>query len=132
MLPICIESFNYVSNIPFEYNEINDELGLCQLREQLLIAYDMRVSPNEINFIYKNKNFRLSLVNGKLLMQPGSQMYLNDVDDLYFDTRNNCVYACYKKKNKYYERIICKEEGLYINDFSNCDVLTDEHNSSEE
>ena len=132
MLPICIEAFMFASKIPFDYNEINDEIALQQLREQLLISYDMDISSDRLDFIYKNKNFSLSLVNKKLLLQPGTQMYLNDVDDLYFDTRDGCIYVCYKKGNKQFERVLCKQERFYIDDFSDCDVLTDESDSFEE
>ena len=132
MLPICIEAFMFTSKIPLDYNEINDEIALQQLREQLLISYDMDISSDRLDFIYKNKNFSLSLVNKKLLLQPGTQMYLNDVDDLYFDTRDGCIYVCYKKGNKQFERVLCKQERFYIDDFSDCDVLTDESDSFEE
>lgn len=132
MLPICIESFKYVSNIPFNYNEISDEIALAQLREQLLIAYDMNQSSNELNFVYKNKNYKLSLVNNKLILQPGTQIYLNDIDDLHFENRGNIIYVTYTRKYKEFERAICKKEGLYINDFSDCHVLLDEHSGFEE
>ena len=132
MLPICIEAFIFGSKIPFDYNEINDEIAMYQLREQLLISYDMNINSDELNFKYKNKNFKLSLVNRKLLLQPGSQMYLNDIDDLYFDVRNGCIYVCYERNNKQYERVISKQEGLYIDNFSACDVLADEFDCSEE
>lgn len=132
LLPICIQAFIYTSNISFDYNEVNDELALFQLREQLLIAYDMKVNTDEMNFVYKNKDYKLSLVNDKLILQPGTQIYLNDVDDLFFENRNGYIYVCYTRKKKQYERIICKQEGIYIDDFSSCDVLTTEFNSDEE
>lgn len=132
MLPICIQAFIYTSNIEFDYNQISDELALAQLREQLLIAYDMTINANEINFIYKNKDFKLSLVNRKLILQPGTQIYLNDLDNLYFDLRGEKVFVCYEKDNKKYERVICKQEGLYIDNFSNCNVFDDVDYSDEE
>ena len=132
MLPICIEAFTFTSNIKFNYSEINDEIALAQLREQMLIAYDMYVTSDQINFIYKNKDFKLSLVNGKLILQPGTQIYLADIDDLRFETRNGCVYVIYERNNKTYERVICQEERLYIDDFSACDVLDDGTDCGEE
>lgn len=132
MLPICIEAFIYTGNIKFDYNEINDEIALCQLREQLLISYDLEADTSELNFIYKNKNCKLSMVNNKLIMQPGTQIYLNEIDDLFFDTKNGCIYVNYIRDDKEYERIICKQEGLYIDDFSDCDVFTIECDSSQE
>lgn len=132
MLPVCIEAFMFGSRIPFDYDEINDEIALEQLREQLLISYDMNISSDQLNFVYKNKNFTLSLVNGKLLLQPGTQMYLNDVENLYFDSRDGCIYVCYERGNKQFERVLCKQERFYIDDFSDCDVLVDEPDSFEE
>lgn len=132
LLPICIQAFIYTSSIPFDYDEINDEIALSQLREQLLIAYDMDISGNRLDFVYKNKDFKLSFVNGSLYLQPGSQMYLHDINNLNFDVRNGCVYICYERKNKNYEKVICKQEGLYIDNFSACDVLNDECDISEE
>ena len=129
MLPICLEAFVFTSNIPFDYTEINDELAMSQLREQMLIAYDVSVSSEEINFVYKNKNFRLSLVNNKLLLQPGTQIYLDNIDYLYFEEKNGCIYTVYGRDNKEYERIIGKQEWLYIDDFSDCDVLDNECDS---
>lgn len=132
MLPICIEAFTFTSNIKFNYNEINDELALAQLREQMLIAYDMYVSSDQIDFTYKNKGFKLSLVNNKLILQPGAQIYLADIDDLRFETRNGCVYVIYERNDKTYERVICQQERLYIDDFSACDVLDDGTDCGEE
>lgn len=132
MLPICVDAFKFTSDISFTYDEINDELAMSQLREQMLIGYDMHINENEVSFIYKNKQFKLSLVNNKLILQPGTQIYLADVDNLRFDIRNGCVYVIYERNNKEYERIIAKQERIYIDDFSACDVLDDGNNCSEE
>ena len=132
MLPICISAFRYTSDITFEYNEISDELAIYQLRQQLLIAYDMQCNKDELSFIYKNKQYRLSLVNNKLILQPGTQIYLNDIDYLYFDYRGETIYVVYERDNKKYERAICKKEGIYIDDFSNCDVFIDDDSGDEE
>lgn len=132
MLPICINAFIYTTNIKFDYNEINDEIALEQLREQLLIAYNMEVCSDKLNFRYKNKDFKLSLVNEKMILQPGTQIYLNNIDYLQFDIRNNCIYVSYSRQGKNYERVIGKAEGLYIDDFCNCNVFDDEHSDGQE
>jgi len=131
MLPICCLSFRFASNIPFSYKEINDELALFQLRETMLIAYDLQYSFDQLDFIYANKEFRLSQVNNRLILQPGTQIFLDDIDEVYFEKRNGCIYVHYQRDNKQYERILCKE-GIYIDRFSDCDVLTDEPDSTQE
>lgn len=132
MLPVCVKAFEYASNIKFDYNEINDEIALMQLRETLLITYDMQYSEKLLAFRYKNKDFTLKLVNNKLLLQPGTQIYLNDIDDLSFINKNNCIYVIYERDNKEYERVLCNAKGLYLDDFSDCDVLDCDDNSGEE
>lgn len=132
IVPLSSLSFNYISNIKFEYNEINDEIALSQLREYLLISYDIRNYNNHLNFIYKNKDFSLNLVNNKLLMQPGTQIILNDIDDLYFENRGNYIYVVYIRKTKTYERIIGMANGIYLDEFSDCFIDNDELDSFEE
>ena len=132
MLPICISAYNYTSSLKFDYNEINDEIALMQLRELMLITYDLDITDRQLSFRYKNKTFTLSLVNNKLILQPGTQIYLNDIDDLYFDTKNNCIYVIYERNNNIYERVLCCQQGLYLDDFSDCPIVTDESDTSEE
>ena len=132
MLPIMTNSFIYTSNITFDYNEINDELALMQLRELLLLAYDVNITSTSVDFIYKNKNFSLSLVNNKLILQPGTQIFLNDIDNLYFMKKDGCIYIDYERNDKTYESIIASEKGIYLDDFSNCDDLDDDVDSCQE
>ena len=120
MLPLSITSLKFVSNISFDYDQINDEISICQLRELLLIAYDMQVHDDTLIFRYQNKIFRLSKINEYLLLQPGSQIYLNNVDSLYFKEMNNCIYVVYEKNNKTYEKIITSTKGIYLDEFSDC------------
>lgn len=132
MLPVCIETFVYVTNYECDYDIVNDEIALSQLREQMLFTYDMYVSSDELNFIYKGKQYQLSYVNGKMILQPGTQIYINNIDNLTFEEKDGCIYVIYERNNKQYERIISKKTGLYIDDFSYCDVIDDESNCDEE
>ena len=132
ILPLSSLAFNYVSKIDFNYNEINDELALCQLREYLLISYDIKVNHYSLEFIYKNKDFSLNLVNNKLLMQPGTQIILNDIDDVYFERKGEYIYVVYTKNNETYERIIASTKGIYLDEFSDCFIDNDVSDSDQE
>lgn len=122
LLPLSALSFRYVADISFNYDEVNNEIAICQLRELLLIAYDIEISDSQLNFRYKNADYHLCLVNRKMLLQPGTQIYLNDIDDLHFFSKNDCIYISYEKDNKRYERVIASQTGIYLDDFSTCDV----------
>ena len=132
LLPIAMMAFRFTSHIPFSYSEISDELALMQLRESMLISYDLHFSSDELSFMLHNKEFALSKVNDKLIMSPGTQIFLADIDDLYFETRNGVIYVCYRRNEKEYERVIASAEGFYLDDFSDCHVRDDVADCGEE
>ncbi len=132
LLPIAMTAFRYTADIPFLYYEISDEVTLAQLREILLIAYDMRAGYSALSFRYQNREFSLSLVNGKLILQPGTQIYLADLDELHFEERNGVIYVCYERDGKENERVIASARGFYLDDFSDCDVHDDIADRDEE
>ena len=132
LLPIAMCGFSFVSSMPFSYTEVFDELSLHQLRESMLISYDLSFDQNALYFSLHNKDFILSKVNDKLILHPGTQIFLADVDDLHFEKRNGVVYVCYERKGKNYERVIVSARGFYLDDFSDCDVRDDGTDCSEE
>lgn len=132
MLPICLLSYQYVSNISFEYDTLNDEIGLLELRQILLISYDLKNEGDSLRFLYKNKEFELSFINNKLILKPGTQIFLSNIKDGCFKYEDGCLYVVYEKEKKVYERVISSEKGIYLDDFSNCDVLDDDIDNSQE
>lgn len=132
LLPILLMAFRYTSGLPFSYAEVYDELAMMQLRESLLISYDLVFTENELSFILHNRDFHLSLVGDMLIMQPGTQIFLSDVDDLHFAKRNGVIYVCYRRNKTEYERALTCAEGFYLNRFSDCDVRDDEPDRSED
>lgn len=132
MVNICFLAYDYVADIKFDYNIINDEIAISQLRRIMLISYDVNYSTSALRFRYKNKDFSLSMVNSKLLLQPGTQIFLNEIDDLYFENRNGAFVLIYSRKGKEYEKVLCPSRGIYIDDFSYCDVFSDGDNTGED
>lgn len=120
LLPICERAFAFIANMDFNYDEVFDELSLSQLRETMLIVYDLEVGYDELDFRYKKRDFRLSLVNGKLTLQPGSEFFLNDLDEMHFEVDGGCIYVSYERDGKSYRRVIARQEGIHLDDFSDC------------
>ena len=119
LLPLAVTVFRFTAALDFDYDTVNSEMALMDLRRVLLLAYDLEVTDHELDFIYHNDDYSLKVVNGKLLLQPGSQIYLNDIDEVNFYRKNGCIYLSYKEKNgKEIERNIAKEKGIHLDDFS--------------
>ena len=132
MLDLALMSFVFVGDIEFDYDAINDDIAINQLRRILLISYDVNASADGMRFIYHNKEFHLNFVNNRLILQPGTQIFLNHIDEGTITTLNNCYVVKYMRKGKEYEKVLCSESGIYIDDFSDCDVLYDERGDGED
>ena len=122
VMPIAVTSVELLCKIEERYDLVNDELCLYRLRRMLLIAYDTYTDGSTMNFIYKDSERQLSLINGRLLMTPGYQMFLDDIDSLYFMENE----GCYEKDKKEYKAVLCEAEGIRIADFCDNSDVDDE------
>lgn len=129
ILPIAVDVISYASNLKYEYDLVNDEISLFQLRRILLIAYDVNNNGYSLDFIYHNDDYSLSLINNRLVLQPGYQMFLDNVDYLEFIEEGNAIYIEYEKNNKEYKTPIIKRNGIYLDDFLDTDDEFSDDNS---
>lgn len=132
ILPIVVFVMMQSTNFYFDYSIVNDEMALLQLRRIMLLSYDVNNYGDSLSFLYKNKDYELELINNRLILSPGYQMFLDEVDDLYFDEDGNVLNIYYEKKGKRFIAPIYKTNGIYIDEFSDClnehdcDTLGDE------
>lgn len=105
------------SKLKFDHEDVSNEIALLQLRRILNIAYDIENSYDSLKFIYHNKTYELSLINKRLVLSPGYQMFLNDVDNLYFLEEGNVIYLVYEKKGKESKTALTYANGIYLADF---------------
>ena len=132
VIPVAVSGVELVSRVNERYDLINDELCLYRLRRILLIAYDVETDDNVMSFIYKDSQRQLSMINGRLVMTPGYQMFLDDIDSLYFRENEGCIELVYEKDNKEYRAVLCEAEGIRIADFCDNTDVDDELYSDNE
>lgn len=82
---------------------LQDEIAIIQLRRYLAIAYDLEVNDNQIAFTRADEDMRLHVVNRNLIIQPGTYIFLDDIDHVYFYTRVNTVMMEYQRGDQEYE-----------------------------
>ena len=132
LLPLLVSSFKAAALLPFHYRENGDEIALRQMRRILAVSYERECRGSELCFRYQGEEYRFYEVNQRLVLSPGTQIFLADIDDLYFETRNGVIYVCYRRNEKEHERVIASAEGFYLDDFSDCHVRDDVADRGEE
>ena len=119
ILPIIVSVLTIISNYKIDYDFVNDEISLFQLRRIMLISYDVNNNYDSLNFIYHGKDFELSTVNNRLVLQPGYQVFLNNIDYANFSYDDGLLNLTYGRNGNEQTTCIYKEKGIYIDDFSN-------------
>ena len=102
-LPLTVQLIQVTSNVNHHQTEIQDMISSYQLRRILLLSYDIEGSNEALTFEYNNEQFVLNVVNNKLLLQPGTQIYYPDIDDGYFVKEGNVWCFVYQRGHEEYE-----------------------------
>ena len=80
--------------------EAQDEIALAQMRRILMLSYKVENEGSTLVYTYQDREFRLSLVNGNLIIQPGTQMILTDISHAHFESAGEVIYVVYTRENK--------------------------------
>ena len=133
ILPLAVSIMAYCASLKQNYNLVNSEIALMDLRRIMLISYDLCVNDNQLDFIYHNEEYHLVYVNDKLILTPGTQIILNNIKEASFYEKNDSIYLRYiDDDNKEYKRNIGSAKRFYIDDFSfDNDELSSDNNSDE-
>lgn len=119
ILPLAVSIITYCASLKQNYNLINSEIALMDLRRIMLISYDMEINENQLDFIYHNEEYHLVYINDKLILTPGTQIILNNIKEVSFYEKNDSIYLKYiDEDNKEYERNIGSAKRFYIDNFS--------------
>ncbi len=106
MIIILLNSLKVLSNYDNESINLQEEISSIQLIRLLSMSYDLKVSHNEIYFNLEENNWNIKYLNNNVILQPGTQTYFFNVDDVYFNIESNLVYINYSRNDKQYKRVI--------------------------
>ena len=103
LLILCIRI--NLSSLTFQ-EEAQDEIALAQLKKILNVGSSFEVSSNMIQFDYHDEKYRLYLVNDHLILTPGTQIFLSDIDSINFYLDQSYIYCTYKRKEYSQTRVL--------------------------
>ena len=106
---MTVQVISITRNVLKDSTPLQDQIALVQLRHYLAVAYDIELQPTMISFQRQHEEMRLRLVNQNLIIQPGTQIFLMDIESAMFHLENDSVILRYVRKNQEYEVFLCKQ-----------------------
>ncbi|MCR5230586.1 MAG: hypothetical protein K6D03_10715 [Solobacterium sp.] len=91
LIPVTITVLKImIGNLEFPY-DMQDELAISQLRHIINVSRDFTSDGSSLQFTYHESNSSLSLINGKLILKPGTQIFLSDLENAVFRIDNEII-----------------------------------------
>jgi len=90
---------------------VQDEIAIAQLRRTMMLTYDVNVYDTSLTFRRKGKDETLRMVNGRLILQPGTLIYLSDIDSVSFYEEGGIVHLVYERDERETDRSIAFKEN---------------------
>ena len=108
-IPITVQVLSIVRSVLKDKTPLQDQIALVQLRHYLAVAYDIKLEPTTISFQRQQEEMRLRLVNQDLIIQPGTQIFLMNIENAMFYLEKDSVILRYVRDNHEYEVFLCKQ-----------------------
>ena len=108
-IPILVSVISLMRTSLKDRTSLQDQIALVQLRRYLAVAYDIELLPSSLTFQRQHEEMRLSVVNQNLIVQPGTQMFLMDIEAALFYLEGDSVMLRYIRDNQEYEVFLCKQ-----------------------
>lgn len=81
-------------------DDVQDEIALSQMRRILMLSYKIEAQGSTLAYTYQDREFTLSMVNGNLIIQPGTQMILPHIAHAYFESDGEVIYVVYTREDQ--------------------------------
>ena len=108
-IPILVSVISIMRTSLKDRTSLQDQIALVQLRRYLAVAYDIELLPSSLTFQRQHEEMRLSVVNQNLIVQPGTQMFLMDIEAALFYLEEDSVMLRYVRNHQEYEVYLCKQ-----------------------
>lgn len=103
-IPIMFNCLKISSN--FLYKNLQNEIGLMQVRNILALSKEISCDMNTLYFTYANNNYEIYQSNDKLMMTPGTQFILCDVTNISFIKEGKVTFICYEEDGQMQKRAL--------------------------
>ena len=95
-----------LSYIDFYDQHLQDINGILQLKQTLNLGSNIEISTDEIGYDFKEDHFTINLTNNRLIIQPGTNIILINIDHVEFIEDDLGLVIAYQRGDNIYHRRI--------------------------
>ena len=96
-------ALSVLSKAEFSADQLQNQIGIVQLRRHLFTAYDFVVEEDSLNYWLGADNYTLRLVNNRLIQQPGTLIFLVNIEECEFSQEEEVITLRYVSQERNYE-----------------------------
>ena len=103
---VSLLSFTYLQTCAslINYSEdLQEQMGILQIREILMVSSDIQLKDNEISYLYNNKKYKLLYEKHRIVKKEGYEILIENIENAKFIEEKDDIYLEYKKNKKSYK-----------------------------
>ena len=100
-ISLLIQTFPILRKISNYDLHIDEEIGIKQIQELVLLGTDFLFDESELRFYYMQEDISLEIDENRLVRTDGYVIYLEDIEDAYFSKKGSCYYLNYNNTKRF-------------------------------
>ncbi len=97
---------NMMSYIRLYDQHLQDINGVLQLKQILNLGSNIEISSDQIEYDYNENHFTVNLINDRLIIQPGTNILILDINSVEFIEDDLGLVIIYQREDQTYHRKI--------------------------
>lgn len=80
-----------------------NQFAILQLRELMCVSNSIKVDNGNLSFINDHESYELYFDRNRIVQSPGYEIWMENIDDAYFEEENGEIYLLYIQGNKIFK-----------------------------
>lgn len=98
LLPLFLSQLQLMTKLLIRPVDLQDAIALTQLRHLFNIAENIDIENESLSFDYRGEKRMLRISGKNLILTPGTQYVMTNIEEISFETQENMVLLCWKRK----------------------------------
>lgn len=106
LLPLTLSHLNILHKAMKPFAMLQDQIALAQLRHITNLSASITLRPDEITLHCHQNDYVVHIRNGNLLLRPGTQFLLTEIDAVLFAQDGQLLIMHYVRKEKEFRAVL--------------------------